>query len=309
MQTSVARSLSYGSSVLVAQVQLSVIIPCFNAASLIGAQLAALADQAYDGVWEVIVADNGSTDDTLAVARRFQGRLPRLRIVDASERKGAAHARNVGARAASGDHLIFVDADDIVAPDFLRAMGAALGQHDFVAPRLEACALNTHWAASLGQHPQYHGLKRYYNPPYLLYAGGCGLGIRRERFLELGGFDTQTQSLEDSEFCFRAQLAGLPLSFVPEATIHVRNRPSLRGMMRQSRAWGAGELGLVRRFRPAVSRPAAAALWARYFARWLKLALRLAQIRSRTDAARWAQEVARQVGIFEAALGQHSAPI
>ncbi|MFA7097562.1 MAG: glycosyltransferase, partial [Gammaproteobacteria bacterium] len=65
-------------------VKLSVIIPCLNAERTIGEQLAALAGQRWPERWEVIVADNGSTDGTLAVVRSFADRLPGLRVVDAS---------------------------------------------------------------------------------------------------------------------------------------------------------------------------------------------------------------------------------
>lgn len=309
MEHQVSTSEQQQSAVYVRQVELSVVIPSFNTAHLIDQQLEALAAQQFDRAWEVIVADNGSTDDTAEVVARYSERLPGLRIVDAADHRGASHARNVGARAAAGDYILFVDADDVVAPGFVEAMAAALQQHDFVAPRLEAQALNSHWAARLGQHPQYNGLSRYYNPPYLPYAGGCGLGISRSLFLSLGGFDTGAPSLEDTEFCFRAQLAGARLTFVPEAMIHVRNRASLKGMLRQSRAWGGAEVRLTHRYRGRTSLAGALALWARYLARWLKLAVRLACARSRVDAVRIAQEAARQIGIFETALSMRVAPI
>src|ERR1700756_5684791 len=96
--------------------KLSVIIPCYNVGDNIAAQLEALAGQQWSEPWEVIVADNGSTDNSLQVVRECARRLPELRIIDASGKAGAAHARNVGARAATGDYLAFCDADDEVAP-------------------------------------------------------------------------------------------------------------------------------------------------------------------------------------------------
>ena len=102
---------------------ISLIIPCYNATDTIGAQLEAVARQQYRQLWEVIVSDNGSIDSSREVVERFKGQLPRLRIVDASDRHGAAHARNRGAAMASGDALVFVDADDEVAPGWLEAIG------------------------------------------------------------------------------------------------------------------------------------------------------------------------------------------
>lgn len=80
---------------------LSVIIPCLNAAATIDQQLEALTQQTTTP-WEVIISDTGSTDGTLDIIRRYSDRLPRLKIVDASGRRGAGHARNEGVKAATG---------------------------------------------------------------------------------------------------------------------------------------------------------------------------------------------------------------
>src|SRR4051812_42896987 len=114
---------------------LSVIIPCYNAAETIGVQLDALTTQPCAEPFEIIVADNGSTDGTRGVVFRHQAHFPHLRIVDASARRGSACARNVGARMAAGDKLAFCDADDEVAPRWVAAISEALDRHDFVASR------------------------------------------------------------------------------------------------------------------------------------------------------------------------------
>ncbi|MEO1764635.1 MAG: glycosyltransferase, partial [Cyanobacteria bacterium J06629_18] len=68
--------------------QLSVVIPCFNAASTIAAQLEAFTQQQCSETWEIIIADNGSTDESLNIVKQYQQNLPNLRIVDASLTKG-----------------------------------------------------------------------------------------------------------------------------------------------------------------------------------------------------------------------------
>src|SRR3954451_24006623 len=124
---------------------ISVVVPCLNAASTLPRQLEALSKQEYDGDWEVVVADNGSTDGTLAVADEFRGRVPRLVLVDASARPGQAYARNAGVRVATGDALLFVDADDEVEPQYVAAMADALQHHEFVAARFDSDSLNPAW--------------------------------------------------------------------------------------------------------------------------------------------------------------------
>src|SRR6476661_4663287 len=111
---------------------ISVIIPVHNGADTIAEQLAALASQTYAGDWEVILADNGSTDTTTKIAELWRSRLPRLSIIDASERAGSSFARNLGAGHAAGDFLAFCDADDIVVPDWLTSLAAAARDFDAV---------------------------------------------------------------------------------------------------------------------------------------------------------------------------------
>ena len=94
-----------------------------------------MSEQVWDESWEVVLADNGSTDASVAVAESFRDRLPSLVVVDASGKRGRSYARNEGAKAARGANLTFIDADDVVAPGWLAALGAALETYAFVAAR------------------------------------------------------------------------------------------------------------------------------------------------------------------------------
>ncbi|NJN88072.1 MAG: glycosyltransferase family 2 protein, partial [Leptolyngbyaceae cyanobacterium SL_7_1] len=102
--------------------QLTVVIPCYNAAGTIAIQLEALARQEFSQPWELIVADNGSTDGTQAIAEKYADQFTHFRLVDASAQRGAAHGRNVGVSVAQSDAIVFCDADDEVAPGWLSAM-------------------------------------------------------------------------------------------------------------------------------------------------------------------------------------------
>lgn len=85
--------------------QLSVIIPCFNGADTIALQLEALLLQQWSSSWEIIVCNNGSTDNSVAVVEQYKAKLPNLRIVDASAKRGVAYVRNVGIEAACSSTL------------------------------------------------------------------------------------------------------------------------------------------------------------------------------------------------------------
>lgn len=66
-------------------------------------------------------------------------------MIDASDKKGAAHARNVGASVTKGEALAFCDADDEVAPGWVAAMGEVLSKYDFIAGRNQHWKLNEFW--------------------------------------------------------------------------------------------------------------------------------------------------------------------
>jgi len=145
--------------------------PCFNAANTIAVQLEALAHQHWCEPWEVIVSNNGSTDETVAIVEQYQEKLSNLRIVDSSDQRGAAHARNVGILAAAGDALAFCDADDEVGLGWVMAIGEALSKYDFVACKREYNKLNEPWQPKYRKLTQLDGLQEY-KYPYLPHASG-----------------------------------------------------------------------------------------------------------------------------------------
>jgi glycosyltransferase involved in cell wall biosynthesis len=138
--------------------------------------LAALCRQDRPGAWEVVVADNGSTDDTAAVALQWQHKLPELRVADTSARRGVNYARNVGAAAARGDFLVFCDADDAATPGWLRAMAAVSCSADLVGGYLEPYAVQHHRACSWRPPKPRDRLPEKMG--YLPYTLGATLGVR-----------------------------------------------------------------------------------------------------------------------------------
>ena len=101
----------------------SVVIPCYNQGRFLAESLASVRAQAYLHR-EVIVVDDGSTDDTLAVALRF----PEVRCLQQGNR-GTAEARNHGLRRSRGDYVLFLDADDRLLPGALTAGVEALDRN------------------------------------------------------------------------------------------------------------------------------------------------------------------------------------
>ena len=274
----------------VSTADLSVVIPCLNAAEVLPRQLEALTSQEWTGTWDVIVADNGSTDDTRAVARSFDRRLPSLRIVDASEHKGRQHACNDGAKV-GGRAIVFIDADDEIAPGYIAAVGAALADHAIVAARIDDATLNNGWILEGRSGAQSADLQ--HNLGFLPFGSGGTLGVQNPTFAELGGFASEMDYAEDIDFCWRAQLAGVPIHFVPEAVVRYRYRASLRSMFRQHRNFGCASVLLYRTYRRH-GMPGRTMGAARH--EWWGLSKAFLLIRSRADAARWARRFGRTVG-------------
>ncbi len=231
-------------------VDLSIIVPCRDCADLLREQLDALSEQKWSGSWEVIVADNGSKDNTRAVAESYAGRLPNLKVVDASERPGAAHARNKAASLATGTSLAFCDADDVVGDGWVAAIGTALQEHDFVASRFDTLKLNGSSSIAAHQCGQQYGVQQYRYPRYLPHTGGCGMGVKRALFEEIGGFDESMPALEDTDFCWRLQLRGVNLEFAGDALMHIRLRPDNKSLHRQARLWGQYNVLIYKKYLP-----------------------------------------------------------
>lgn len=262
--------------------KLSVIIPCFNAADTIAKQLEALANQHWSEPWEIIVSDNGSTDKTLEIVDKYRERLSNLRIINAFDRQGAGHARNAGAIAAKGDNLAFCDADDEVGSGWVASIGNALFIYDFVASRFETRKLNS--AQLFRKHSQENGLIKYTYPPFLPHSGGCGIGIKKAIHEKVGGFDESMLRLQDTDYCWRIQLKGVKLHFIPEAVVHIRFRSTLKDNFNQARSWGEYNVYIYKKYQlfgmPKLS-------WKSGTKSWLKLMKRIPQLYKKENRNKW----------------------
>ena len=216
---------------------LSVVIPAYNSATVLPEQLRAVAALEDLPSHEVIVVDNRSTDDTAAVAISMRELFDELRVVPAMDQAGTCYARNRGAEAATGDILLFVDADDLIAPTYLQhALGAlddvdvvggqvvqfndrgwnADGDYEFLEPRrVSGDVLAERSSTRLGWLPVVnHG----------------GMVVRRSTFERIGGLDEQlTYGGDEPEFSFRLQTRGFSLAFAPEAIMYFRADPTDMG--------------------------------------------------------------------------------
>jgi glycosyltransferase involved in cell wall biosynthesis len=279
---------------------LSVVIPCLNAEETIGEQLDALARQTWDQPWEVIVADNGSTDRTLAVVEEYRDRTLDLRVVDASRKPGAPFALNEGARVARGAALAFCDADDVVGEGWIAAMGTALAAHDLVAARQDATRLNPPWVREgRGEPAVARDLPRLPFPPYVPHAASCGLGVGRDLHEAIGGFDESTPILYDTDYCIRLQLAGAELHLASDAVVHYRYRSSFEGLYRQARSYAEHFALLQKRYAGDARIPGR---WRLPLKGWKPILRSAAGIHRKAERVRLAWLIGWQVGRLRGSL-------
>lgn len=223
---------------------LAVVIACFNGAEHLRTQLDALAAQVFYLPWELVMSDNGSTDETLEICESYKDRLP-LTVVQATARQGPAYARNEGVRHSTAPKLVFLDQDDVAAEGYLASMNRALEDNAFVAATMEFERLNTVEARRARRSALAAGIRDDWRP----WAYGSALGVRRELFDEVGGFDESMPCGEDVDFCWRiGRDTGSELTLADGAVLHYRLRSTVPALFRQGVLYGRGGAALYRRW-------------------------------------------------------------
>ena len=127
--------------------KLSIVVPVYNAQEVLAHTIDSLLSQNWTDI-ELILVNDGSTDRSGEICRNYAEKEPRIRLVE-QENAGVSAARNAGIRAASGDYITFVDADDAVLPEMYTEM---LGAMDRADAQLAVCGVaeQTQSGAPLG---------------------------------------------------------------------------------------------------------------------------------------------------------------
>ena len=183
--------------------KLSVIIPCKNEAGTVDLLLESLTAQTRPAD-EVIVVDSHSSDETVAHANAFADRLP-IRIVTAT-RKGVAHARNQGAARASGDMLLFIDADATFPPGLLAEFEQQIANKGYQVGGFTQRFDSPDRGVRIGGRLMNGYLRVMQYTPWPI-AFSC-LFATREAFDELKGFDPHLYIMEDYDLALRGKRAG-----------------------------------------------------------------------------------------------------
>jgi glycosyltransferase involved in cell wall biosynthesis len=260
------------------RLDVSVIVPAFRAAAMLRQTLSVLvAAKLERRRWELIVVDDGSDDDTAAVAELYADRVVRL----PSPPGGPAGARNRGAEASSGEIFVFVDADVALSSDALAhfverfaadpSLGAVFGAYDARPP-------------ANGLVSQYRNLMHHYvhvtnAGPAATFWAGCG-AVRRLAFNQCGGFDSERYrrpQIEDIELGHRLRDRGWSILLDPQIQgTHLKRWTLAGGLLTDVRDRGVPWVRLLLRGRQ--SRERASALNLRGFEKAMTLLVAMAAV-------------------------------
>ena len=192
--------------------RVSVIIPCLDAVAFVGEAIDAALAQTHGDV-EIIVVDDGSTDGSLDVVAAYGDRVRHERLAHG----GAPRARNHGLRLATGDAAVFLDADDVIAPDViarsLEMLKTTRGRSLVAAPWSYLVNRDGRWVPRRHDVPPApHGdplagwlVRRYHATASLLWP--------MQLVRDLGGWDETLTKNQDGDIAMRAFIAGAGLAF------------------------------------------------------------------------------------------------
>src|SRR5262245_23745264 len=221
---------------LPARPRVSVVVCTYNGSRTLKQCLRSLRELDYPD-YEVIVVDDGSTDDTRTILRRFPG----VRAI-LQPNLGLGAARNVGLTEATGEIVAYTDADCFADPDWLTRLVDQLHQPGAAAVGGPNLTPEDGWvaacvAAAPGQPT--HVLEKDQEAEHI---PGCNMAFRREALVSINGFDPAYRTAgDDVDVCWRLQQAGRWITFAPGAFVWHHRRQGPRTYLRQQAGYGEAE--------------------------------------------------------------------
>lgn len=218
----------------------TVVIPAYNAADTLTACLHGLQAQDFTpDDYEVIVVDDGSTDNSASVAASFN-----VRLIEQTN-QGAPAARNTGLKNARGDWVVFTDADCIPSRSWLsslvNAAEADTGSAAFGAAGRTVGYNSTHAAARFVDLMGGLDAERHLSHPAFPFAPTCNVMYRRSLLEQIGGFDPRYYAYDACDLHARArQLEDGSFPYVGHAIVLHQHRPSWKAYWKQQRNYGRG---------------------------------------------------------------------
>jgi len=211
----------------------SVVIPVLNRESDIGECIESLLNQNFpSSKFEVIIVDNGSTDDTLKVIKHY----PVKCVLE--KKKGPGAARNAGIRYARGEYLAFMDSDCVAEASWLNAFGRFVEKREvWLAGGLTigyspGSALQRFLAGEEGP------VKIKYNLHRKNFVSSHNMIIKKELFNEIEGFKEEFIAGEDLDICWRAEKKTKKTGICDKAVVRHKYKKGINQLIRQRYTWG-----------------------------------------------------------------------
>lgn len=233
----------------------SIIMSTYNRAHLLKKSLQCLALQTLSlDLFEIIVINDGSTDNTAAVCEEMVKALPNMRYLSIAENAGWGNALNLGVRQARSDLLIFTDDDCLPLKDWAERMLDALKKHALVA----GCIISplSNFVKLCHNISEFHPFMEGRKAGPVDFIAGANMGFRRSLFEEVGGFYSENTINSDMRFILEARQLGHQIYFIPEAVIiHDPERTSFSSIFKYTAYHGSGTIILRNRYKKLLRTP------------------------------------------------------
>jgi O-antigen biosynthesis protein len=222
--------------------RISVVVATYNAARTLDDCLASLRTLRYPD-YEVIVVNDGSTDDSQSIIERYPFRAI------TTENHGVSAARNEGLRAATGEIVAYIDSDARADPDWLAYLATTylesdvvgVGGPNFVPPE-------DNWVAKCVYRSPGGPTQVMLDDQSAEHIPGCNMSFRKEALEAIDGFDEIfTKAADDVDICWRLLERGYRIGFSPSAVVWHHRRPSVKAYWRQQAGYGESEVLLERK--------------------------------------------------------------
>lgn len=203
---------------------ISVVIAAYNTGQYIGRTLKSLAQQTFTD-FEIIVVNDCSTDNTVAVVKKYQMRDPRIILIDNGQNSGQCISRNRGMSIARGEYIAILDSDDLAMPDRLAV------QFEYLETHPEVTLVGSQ-GARIDENDRIIGDINVPTDPsvikYRLITENVfiqsGIFFRKKEILSIGGYDEKFQHVEDFDLYSRLLKKSFIILNLPHRLVSYRQR-------------------------------------------------------------------------------------
>ncbi len=224
-------------------VQVSVVVPAYNAAVSIASCISSLKEQEYDLPYEIIIVDDGSSDNTAQLAEASG-----VRVIKQERKRGAAAARNSGVEAAKGKLICFTDADCRPRNNWIQQLTLPFTDQEIIGAKGTYASEQTELVARFVQIEYEDKYDLLLTQDRINFIDTYSAAYRKQILVANDGFDEQIFYVEDQELSFRLAARGYQMVFYPQAVVTHLHSNSWSSYFRKKFMIGYWKAQILRRF-------------------------------------------------------------